>query len=350
MINAGVIGCGYWGAKHARVCNELSECRLHSVSDLDLEKARSIAGAWPGAQVASSVDALLSEPALDAVIVATSASTHYDLACRVLAAGKHVLVEKPLSLFPWQARDLIDRARSAAKTLMVGHTFEYNPAVEALKEVVDSGELGKLYYLDFARLNLGLYQRDVNVMYDLSPHDISVMNFILGERPTHVHARGYSMLHEEVIDVAYIEYRFASGVVANSRVSWLAPQKVRETTIVGSMKMALYDDSSDTPPIQIFEKNIAPPVETERYEDWRFAYHYGPVRSLEIPNAEPLKRQMEHFLHCIVTGEGPRTSGENGLSVVCALDAAQRSAAAGGTVERVEYGESAAAQTEGVWK
>ncbi len=228
MKNIGIIGCGYWGAKHARVLNGLTHARLHSVADLDISKVQAITEKYDEVEGLQDIDTLLANPEIDAVVIATPASSHYKLALQALKSGKHVFVEKPITIYPQEAQRLIEVAEQADLRLMVGHTFEYHPAVEVLRQVVQSGELGDLYYLDAARLNLGLYQRDVNVIHDLCPHDISTMLYVLGEKPVEVVTRGYSMVHGGTVDVAYLEYRFASGFVANSRVSWLAPKKVRE--------------------------------------------------------------------------------------------------------------------------
>lgn len=340
VINIGVIGCGYWGAKHARVVSELDGARLHSVADLDYEKVKPIIAKYEGVEGLTSINALINNPEIDAVIIATPASTHYMLALQALNAGKHVMVEKPLTLFPQEAQHLVDISNESKLTLMVGHTFEYHARVETLRNIIRSGELGELYYLDAARLNLGLYQRDVNVIHDLSPHDISVMIFVLGQRPVEVSTKGYSVVHGGVVDVAYIEYRFANGFVANSRVSWLSPKKAREMTIVGSKKMVIYDDVSETDPIQIFERGITPPQETEQFADWKFSYQYGDVVSVPVSGPEPLKRELTHFIDCLKTGQKPLTDGLNGRTVVSVLHAAQLSLKNNGRPQPVEYYDS----------
>jgi len=337
MKNLGVIGCGYWGAKHARVLSELAGARLHSVADLDQEKVKAITDKYPAVKGYHDMAQMLRNPQIEGVVIATPASTHFKLAQQALKAGKHVLVEKPLSLVPQEAQRLIDLATQEKLTLMVGHTFEYHPAVEVLRQIVQSGDLGDLYYLDVARLNLGLYQRDVNVIHDLSPHDISTLIYVLGQRPVEVSTRGYSIVHGDVVDLAYLEYRFPNGLVANSRVSWLAPKKVREMTIVGSQKMVIHDDVSEADPIKIFDKGIQAPRETEQFGEWKFAYHYGEVIVPAIPAGEPLKREVAHFIECIATGKKPLTDGPNGRTVVSVLHAAQLSLKNGGRPQTVEY-------------
>jgi predicted dehydrogenase len=343
--NVSVIGCGYWGAKHARVLSELPQAQLYSVADLDPAKVEAITSKYATVLGNTNIQSVLEDSVVEAVIIATPASTHFSLASQALRAGKHVLVEKPLSILPEEAQQLVELAAQQKLTLMVGHTFEYHPAVEALRDVVQSGELGDLYYLDTARLNLGLYQRDVNVIHDLSPHDISIMVYVLGMRPVQVVARGYSLVHDDVVDVAYLEYRFANGFVANSRVSWLAPKKTREMTIVGSRRMVVYDDVAESDPVQIFDKGITPPQETELFSDWKFAYQYGSTLVKSISKAEPLKREVFHFLECVETGQTPLTSGENGQIVVSVLHAAQLSLANHGRPQFVQYNGDAQLET-----
>lgn len=336
-MNIGVIGCGYWGAKHARVLSELPNARLHSVADMDNEKVQAITEKYEGVQGLNDVAKLLENPEIDGVIIATPASSHYQLALQALQAGKHAMVEKPLTLLPEQAQNLINTAQQSNLKLMVGHTFEYHPTVHKLREIVAQKELGDLYYLDMARLNLGLYQRDVNVIYDLSPHDISIMLYVLHQRPVEVTARGYSMVHGGVVDVAYVEYRFPTGIVANSRVSWLAPRKTRELTIVGSQRMVVYDDATGSNVIQLFDKNILPPRETEQFAEWKFAYQYGDTTTLTVSGEEPLKSEISHFIDCITRDLPPQTGGENGRTVVSVLHAAQLSLQNGGRPQLVEY-------------
>ncbi len=337
MKNIGIIGCGYWGAKHARVVAEYPGACLHSVSDFETERYKAITDKYERVTGTNDYRNLLNNPEIEGIIIAAPASTHYKLALEVLNAGKHVLVEKPLTIFPQEAQHLIDVANQNHLVLMVGHTFEFNPAVEALRQVIMSQVLGELYYLDTARLNLGLYQRDVNVIHDLCPHDISIMIYILGQRPIEVATRGYSVVHGGVVDVAYIEYRFENGLVANSRLSWLSPKKTREMTIVGSQKMAVYDDTLEFGKIQIFDKGVIPPRETEKFAEWKFAYQYGEVYSVPIAEGEPLKLEVADFIECIKTGKAPRTDGVNGRSVVSVLNAAQLSLLNNGRPQPVEY-------------
>lgn len=341
MKNIAVVGCGYWGAKHARVLSELDNVRLHSVVDMDVAKVESITSKYPGVRGLNNLLTVLQDPEIDGLTIATPASTHFALALKALEFGKSVMVEKPLTLGSEEARTLIALAKRQGLTLMVGHTFEYHPAVEVLRQVVQSGDLGELYYLDAARLNLGLYQRDVNVIHDLCPHDVSTMIYVLGEQPVEVAAKGYSLVHESVIDMANIEYRFASGLIANSRVSWLSPKKTRELTVVGSRKMVVYNDIAEHNKIEIFDRGIMPPNETEKFSEWQFAYQYGDTNVVPVPAGEPLKLEFHHFAECIETGKTPQTDGTNGLRVVSVLEAIQESCQNGGRPQPVHYGEEA---------
>jgi predicted dehydrogenase len=267
-------------------------------------------------------------PHVDAIVIATPPTTHLALAMQAVDAGKHVLVEKPLATRACDARDLIDAAEAAGVVLMTGHTFEYNAAVTALRDLISSGELGDLYYLDSARLNLGLYQTDVNVVLDLAPHDISIANYVLGAQPTAVTAWGSRHVHPDFEDVAYLRLEYGTlGVRANVHVSWLDPHKVRRTTAVGSKKMAVYNDIAEER-IRVHDKAALPP-DADRA---RVAYQFGDIRSPHVAFDEPLMLQDRHFATCIRDGLTPRSDGYSGLAVVAALEAAQISMSEGRTV------------------
>jgi predicted dehydrogenase len=261
--------------------------------------------------------------AVDAVVIATPPSSHAALGLQAIAAGKHVLIEKPLAVKVAEARALVEASESAGVTLMSGHTFEHNSAVHKLRELVHNRELGRLYYLDCARLNLGLYQSDVNVIVDLAPHDISIANFVLGSRPTTVTAWGSRHVHPAHEDVAYLRLDYADlGVRVNIHVSWLDPRKVRRITAVGSKKMAIYDDMEAEERIRIYDKAAVAPGEGEGPLS-KVAYHLGDVISPYIAFAEPLAVQDQHFVDCILEGTRPATDGNSGLSVVHVLECAQ---------------------------
>lgn len=329
-IRLGVVGVGYWGSKHLRVL--ASTTNVAAVVGIDQRLADGPGGpggppwAQPalghGVAYADMQDAL---PEVDAIIIATPPASHAALGLQAIAAGKHVLIEKPLATTAAEARALVQAAEDAGVVLMSGHTFAYNPAVHKLREVVRARKFGQLYYLDCARLNLGIYQTDVNVIVDLAPHDISIANFLLGAYPTSVTAWGSRHVHPEHEDVAYLRLDYAeAGVRVNMHVSWLDPHKVRRITAAGSKQMAVYDDLSPDEPIRVYDRAALPP-ERGNGSFPKFAYHLGNVVCPYVDFAEPLAVQDQHFVDCSTTGTRPWTDGASGLSVVEVLDCAQLS-------------------------
>jgi predicted dehydrogenase len=279
---------------------------------------------FPGLVAYSEVEPALDE--VDALVIATPPRTHAPLAMAALARGKSVLVEKPLATNTADARRITEEAAARGLVLMVGHTFEHNAAVLKLRELVQEGELGRLYYLDSARLNLGLYQYDVNVIWDLAPHDVSIFNFVLGATPVSVQAWGSRHGHDLLEDVAYLRLLYADPeVTANIHVSWLDPCKVRRTTVVGARKMAVYDDLSPDQPIRVFDKGLVRPDGDGHPQDMPMSYRYGEIRSPYVSLEEPLSVQDREFVACVLSGRQPRTDGGNGLAVVQALEAAELS-------------------------
>jgi predicted dehydrogenase len=321
-IRVGVVGVGYWGSRHVRVLR--STTGVASVVGID---QRFIGTNVVSPQVDYDVVgyAALEEalPDVDAVIIATPPSSHARLGLQAIAAGKHVLVEKPMATTTAEARSLVDAAEAAGVVLMPGHTLEHNAAVHKLRDLVRGHELGQLYYLDSARLNLGLYQPDVGVILDLAPHDISVANFVLDSQPTTVTAWGSRHVHPEYEDVAHLQLDYDDvGVRASIHISWLNPQKVRRITAVGSKKMAVYDDLLVDERIRLHDKSALPPE--QGYGPLSgFAYHLGDVVSPFVPFAEPLAVQDQHFVDSILQGTQPATTGVSGLTVVQTLECAQ---------------------------
>lgn len=319
-MRIGVLGCGYWGSKHIRLLQQMSDVDHVVVVDPREERLRTLRRSFPALQSFRDLDAALDH--VDAVVVATPPSTHVGLASRALAAGKHVLIEKPMATSTASGRRLIEEAEAASLTLMVGHTFEYNAAVWKLREVIECGDLGNVYYIDTARLNLGLYQSDINVVWDLAPHDISIINHVLGCTPTTIQAWGSSHAHAYLEDVAYLRLRYAEvGITAQIHVSWLDPCKVRRVTVVGSRKMAVYNDLADQERLRIYDKGVVKAAQQEEFCP-PLSYRYGGIYSPFIALQEPLGIQDQHFLDCIRTGRRPHTDGENGLAVVQILEAA----------------------------
>jgi predicted dehydrogenase len=344
-MRVGVVGGGYWGTKHVRVLMSLASVDQVALVDPRVE-AREVAGAAnPGLRTFAALDDAL--PHVDALVIATPPSTHSSLALRALNAGKHVLVEKPMATDVHDARAMVHRAACNGLTLMAGHTFEYNAAVWRLRQAVADGELGDVYYIDTARLNLGLYQPDVNVVWDLAPHDISIVNHVLDATPDLVHAWGKSHAHAYLEDVAHLrlEYRDLE-VVADVRVSWLDPRKVRRVTVVGSRKMAVYNDLAEDERIRIYDKGVEAPeaLRPARHlgngngngsgngsrppdaeGSGSIRYRYGGVSSPSLDFEEPLLVEDRHFVECSAGVTRPSTDGPNGLAVVEVLVAAQTS-------------------------
>jgi predicted dehydrogenase len=323
-MRIGVIGCGYWGSKHVRVLQQMTEVEQVVVIDPREERLVSLVRSFPSLRPFPNLDEALDH--LDALVVATPPSTHFSLAQQAIAAGKHVLVEKPITTSTASARRLIELAKAASITLMVGHTFEYNPAVWKLREIVRSGELGNVYYIDAARLNLGLYQPDINVIWDLAPHDISIANYILGDTPTTVQGWGSSYAHAYLEDVAYLRLSYEDlGVTAQIHVSWLDPCKVRRVTVVGGRKMAVYNDLADQERIRIYDRGVEPVTDQDGFHELPMSYRHGDIVSPFIAVQEPLAVQDHHFVECIELGKQPLTDGRSGLAVVKVLEAVDAS-------------------------
>jgi predicted dehydrogenase len=317
-MRVGVVGCGYWGAKHVRVLSGLPEVDNVVIIEPDDGRREQLHREHPTTSTARSLTEGL--PMVDAVVIATPARTHSTLAHIVLDAGKHALVEKPMAT---SARDAVSLARLADErglTLMVGHTFEHHEAVQTLQHIVQSGELGDLRYLTSSRLNLGLYQSDVNVVWDLAPHDVSIMNYLLGEAPRSVNCWGWKNLDHEVEDVAFLDLSYRNGLNALVQVSWLHPTKERLVTAVGADAMAVYDDLAPGHPIRVHNKGASLNGQARSVSYWD-----GDVRMPLVGQREALVTEDEHFIHCALTGETPRTGARNGLAVTATLEAAQRS-------------------------
>jgi predicted dehydrogenase len=337
VLKVGVIGCGYWGPKLARNFHELLGVELTMASDLRSERLAEINERYPYVTTTLDYEDLIHSD-LDALVIATPVNTHYKLAKESLLAGKHVLVEKPITTTSSEAEELLQLASVRNLTLMVGHTFEYNPAVEAVKEIIQSGELGDIRYLDASRVNLGLLQPDINVLWDLAPHDISIIRFILGMDPYKVCARGavYVNTYKKLHEVAYMVMFFENGTMANIRMSWLDPVKERKITIVGSKKMLVYDDIADNK-VVIYDKGVDVPPYSITEEEFHASYRHGGESVYPLDWEEPLRKECSHFLECIRTGSSPRSNGTVGLKIVKILETAQKSLLNGGEELKIDY-------------
>lgn len=346
-LRVGVLGCGYWGAKHARVLHSMRDvCQLVLI---DRREDRLAALAPMFAKVACYPDLSSALTELDALVIATPPSSHVALGLVAIEAGVHVLIEKPLATNVFGARRLIAAARDAGVILMTGHTFEYNAVVWRMRELIQGHHLGDLYHLDSARLNLGLYQTDVNVLWDLAPHDVSILNHLLGRSPTWVEAWSSRHAHHRLDDVAYLRLRYdETELQANIHVSWLDPCKVRRLTAVGSKKMAVYNDLATEERIRIYDKGVSRPEAQDDLAQAPMSYRYGDIVAPYVAMEEPLSVQDHHFVCCVQSGTQPNTDGRNGLAVVEVLEAAQLSARQGRRVHIDEVMDGTAAEPEEV--
>ena len=336
QVRVGIIGYGYWGPNLVRNMADMQQSELVIVSDLKKERLAHVQNLYPKVITTENYRDLFSQH-LDAVVIATPPVTHFQIAKECLENGLNVLVEKPLTLSSTDATKLIDLAHLKNLTLMVGHTFEYNAAVRALKALIDSGELGQIYYLDSARLNLGLFSHELNVLWDLAPHDISILLYLLGKRPVSVSANGATCVIGDIHDVAYVNMLFPDNIMAHVHVSWLDPCKVRRVTVVGSKKMAVYNDIDATEKIKIYDKGVTAQEYINSYGEFQFSYRYGDILIPNIHLVEPLKAECQHFLDCIINHTSPISDGEDGLNVVKILEAAHRSLVDSGHTEMLQW-------------
>jgi predicted dehydrogenase len=331
MLRVALLGYGYWGPTLLRNFAEAPGARVAGVAELHPRRLEAARASHPEVRLTAKSDELLDDPEVDAVAIATPVRTHFELARRALENGKHVLVEKPLATSSLEVQSLIDLSRRVGKTLMVDHVFCFHPAVQRVKSLIDDGQLGELYYFDSVRINLGLFQHDVNVLWDLAPHDLSIMDHLIVEQPRSVSALGSCHANSAVESIAYLTVRFSSGLLAHFHNNWLAPAKVRTIMIGGSKRMVVFDDMQSSEKLKIHDRG----VEMEQHgleEAYRMQYCYrlGDMWSPRLDPIEPLKQVVAHFLHCCHSGEEPRTGGPSGLRVVRLLEAADRSMAQSG--------------------
>jgi predicted dehydrogenase len=318
----GVVGCGYWGPNLIRNFQSIQECILKSVCDADEDRLALVSANFPAVETHTSYDIFLEDPDLNAVVIAVPVQHHYKMAYKSLMAGKHTFIEKPMASSIEECKSLIELAENKQLTLMVGHTFLYSPAIRKIKEIIDSGELGKIHYISSRRLNLGLYQKDINVVWDLAPHDISIILYLMGKYPSEINCRGKTTCSTKMPDVSNMTLTFADEGFATIHSSWLDPRKVRDMAIVGENKMLVYDDLQDHEKIKIYDMRVDPQVLPN---ESRVAYHYGDMWAPYIVPAEPLRLECAHFIDCIVTGQRPLSDGGNGLAVVKILSLASDS-------------------------
>ncbi len=325
MINVGVIGYGYWGPNLVRNFSGGAETDVRAVADLDEKRLGLVKRRFPAVEVTTDFQALLSNPEIDAVAIATPVSSHYKLALQALRAGKHVFIEKPLTETAEQAQHLLDEAEKRGLVVHVDHTFIYTGAVRKMRQLVETGELGDLYYYDSVRVNLGLFQSDVDVIWDLAVHDLSIMDYVFSSRPVAVSASGMSHVEGKPTNVAFLTVFFEDNAIAHLHVNWLAPVKVRRTLVGGSKKMIVYDDLEPSEKIKVYDKGITMDGEKEDVYQQRIGYRTGDMWAPKLEVTEALQVEAEHFARCITSGERSFSDGHAGLRVVEILEAATRS-------------------------
>jgi len=332
MINVAVVGAGYWGPNLIRNFAACEETRLVAAYDKDHQRLRKVLAPYPAVDAAESYEALLARDDVDAIAVATPVGTHAPLGMAALEAGKHLLLEKPMAASVREAEELVRTADAAGLTLMVDHTFVYSDPVRKIKQIVDSGELGQLYFVDSVRINLGLFQHDVNVVWDLAPHDLSIMDYLIGRLPHSLSAVGtcHADNDSEIEDVAYLNLDFGGGLLASFHVNWLSPVKIRHFVIGGSRKGLVYNDLLPDEKIRVYDRGITVSHDPETTRGMRVGYRTGDVWAPHVERNEPLQRMVTHFARCIVEGTRPQSDGEAGLRIVRVLEAAQRSIKAQG--------------------
>lgn len=335
-LRVAIAGIGYWGQKLLRVFSGLDDCGVAAICESDPEKTAGLQAHHPNVAVETDFEAVIGRDDIDAVVIALPSELHYPYGRRALEAGKHCFIEKPIATASADAARLIEVARERKRLLMVGHTFEYHPAVRWIDDFIGRGELGDVLHIFSQRMNLGIIRRDVDALWNLAPHDISmVLHWLDGEMPERVSCRGHSFLQPEqnIADMAWLTMEFRSGSVAQAQVSWLCPEKIRQTMIVGSKRMVVFDDVSVDAKIKVFDKGIdrlPPPGADSGYGEFQLMVRSGDVVMPKLPSLEPLREEARHFVHCIRTRERPLTDGENGLRVLRILELAHQSIDADG--------------------
>jgi len=323
VFEVGVIGCGYWGPNLVRNFNQIKETNVIKVADLDDQRLKHMKSIYPLLETTRDYQDILADRDIDIVAVATPVGTHFRLASEALLAGKHVFIEKPMCRTVEEAEQLITLAAEHRLKLMIGHTFLYTGAVRKMKQIIDSGELGDIYYINSQRLNLGLFQQDINVVWDLAPHDISIILYLLGEFPQALSASGSAHINPQVEDVATVTLHFSNGLIAFLQCSWLDPDKIRRMTVVGSKKMMVYDDIQPSEKIRIYDKCIERPPYYDSFAEFPYSYKYGDIAIPRLEGGEPIHTELTHFIECIKNDCTPLTDGHNGLQVVRILAEAQ---------------------------
>lgn len=336
QLKVGVVGCGYWGPNLIRNFNSIDGCNLKVICDTSDQRLAHMTKLYPEVHPEKDYEHMLKSGGIDAVAIATPVRFHYKMAKASLLAGKHTFIEKPMAASSAQCAELIAIAKEKKVTLMVGHTFLYSEVVRKIKKIADSGDIGELRYISARRLNLGLFQKDINVTWDLAPHDISIILYIMEEEPVSVNCRGEPHVTSGVEDVTMLCLNFSNHRSALIHSSWLDPRKIREMTIVGSKRMIVYDDVATLEKIKVFDARVERPPHYDSFAEFHYSYHYGDVYTPYVKQEEPLKVQCQHFIDCIRDGKTPITSGVRGMQVVKILEAASESLKRGGAEVRLD--------------
>ncbi len=344
-INVGVVGCGYWGPNLIRNFRAQAGCDVKRVCDLDVERLRHMKNLYPEVETTTEYTDIIEDKDIDAVAVATPVNTHFELAMKALEAGKHTFVEKPMAMSTSECDEMNRLAAEKKLTIMVGHTFIYSAPVRRVKEIIDSGDIGEVFYIASRRLNLGLFQRDINAAWDLAPHCISIILYFLNLPPTAVNCQGKANVTKGIEDVTNMTIDFPNGGIATIQSSWLDPNKVRDMIIVGSKRMIVYNDTEPLEKIKIYDKRVERPPHYDTFAEFHYSYHYGDMYVPYIKQTEPLKVETQHFLDCIRDGSKPITSGLEGRQVIQVLEASTESLKNGGSRVELGMGEHAA-----LWK
>lgn len=329
-LSVGVVGCGYWGPNLVRNFRKISNCIVKAICDVNVERLVHLQSLYPEVETVADFERFLGDSALDAVAIATPVNHHYSLAKASLLAGKHTFIEKPMASSSAECEELIEIARRKDLILMVGHTYLYSAPVKKIVELVEAGDIGEIRYINCRRLNLGLFQKDINVAWDLAPHDISIILHVFGECPVSVNCSGNAHVTSGIEDVTNMSLSFRKKRFATIQSSWLEPRKVREMTIVGTRRMIVYDDLQTLEKIRVYDVRVERPPHYDSFAEFQYSYHYGDSYIPYIQQEEPLRSLAQHFVDCIATGTKPATSGEEGLELVKILEGASASLRANG--------------------
>ena len=327
MIKMGVIGCGYWGPNLIRNFQNNAEVEVMAIADLDQKRLAKVGALYPQVKRTTDAQSLINDPALDAVVVATPVSSHFPLGMATLEAGKHLFLEKPMAASSEECKRLLEVAEARGLTIMVGHTFLFSPPVRKVRSLIDSGDLGDVYYVAVTRVNLGIFQKDVNVVWDLAPHDIAMLNSMFGANPAVVSATGrcYVQTDRNIEDVAFLTLEYPNRQIAHIHVSWLDPNKIRRATFVGSRKMLVYDDVDPTEKIKVYDKGVEVQPHYEGFGEFQLTLRSGDIFVPRVDMTEPLKIEAQHFVDVIEGRAEAISSGYHGLEVVEVLERACQS-------------------------